>query len=252
MASDRDVVLHHYRNVARRYDRHLSYADDFVPRLCTVIAKKLALRPEDRFVDLGGGTGLYTAGILEQVPLLEPPLLVDPIADMLEQVPSSLPVRCLQADALGFAETPGTYDKVLMKESVHHVDDRGLLFRRLRERLAPGGALLLVHVPPWIDYPLFDAARERALGWHANPDELVELLGDAGFEVERGAFEYGHSIPTDRYLGMVADRYMSVLSTFGDDELEDGLREMEERHAGRDVLTFTDRFDVILGSTPLA
>lgn len=246
--SDSDVVLGHYRRLAERYDDYLSYSGDFLPALTTVMVKKLELRPQDRFVDLGGGTGLYTAAILDQVPLEHPPLIVDPVAEMLDLVPPDLPARRLRADALEFAGRPdASFDKVLMKESIHHIGDRLLLFQRLYERLAPGGAVLLVHVPPWIDYPLFDAALERAVTWHADPAELVALLHESGFAVEQDVFEYQHVIPKERYLTMVANRYMSVLSTLDAAELDAGLAEMEQRHADETALAFTDRFDLVIG-----
>ncbi len=248
MPRDHDVVHRHYQHVADTYDSYLSYEGDFVRSLAAAMVKKLDLRPDDDLVDLGGGTGLYTAAILDQVPLERVPLLVDPVAEMLDRAPDDLTAERIHADALGFAGRPGTYDKVLMKESVHHIGDRNLLFERLHERLSPGGALLLVHVPPSIDYPLFDAALARARRWHADPDELVTLLHGAGFHVERDVFEYWHSIPKTQYLAMVEDRYMSVLSTFDDTELQAGLAELGERYADVDTLEFTDRFDLIVGN----
>lgn len=247
MARDHDVVHRHYQHVADTYDNYLSYEGDFVRSLAAAMVKKLDLRPGDRFVDLGGGTGLYTAAILDQVPLERPPLLVDPVAEMLDRAPDDLAAERVHADALAFATRPETYDKVLMKESVHHIDDRTLLFERLRDCLTPGGALLLVHVPPDIDYPLFDAALDRARTWHADPDELVTLLHRVGLRVERDAFEYRHSIPKTQYFAMVENRYMSVLSTFDDSEMRAGLAEMGERYADVDTLEFTDRFDLIAG-----
>lgn len=247
MARHHEVVHRHYQHVADTYDDYLSYEGDFVRALAAAMVKKLDLRPDDRFVDLGGGTGLYTAAILDQVPLERAPLLVDPVAEMLERAPDDLAAERVHADALDFASRPGTYDKVLMKESVHHIGDRALLFERLRERLTPGGALLLVHVPPDIDYPLFDAALERARTWHADPDELVASLRQAGFRVERDVFEYRHSIPKAQYFAMVENRYMSVISTFDDAGLAAGLAEMRDRYADVDTLEFTDRFDLIAG-----
>lgn len=247
MAPDRDVVISHYQQVADTYDGYLSYEGDFVRSLATTMVKKLNLRPADRFVDLGGGTGLYSSAILEQVPLEHPPLLVDPVPEMLQQAPADLDAEKHEANALDFAAEPRSYDKVLMKESVHHITDRALLFERLHEHLSPDGALLLAHVPREIEYPLFDAALERALNWHADSDELVTLLAGAGFAVDRDVFEYRHSIEKNQYHDMVRGCYMSVLSTFEKHELEAGLAEMAERHADLDVLEFTDRFDLIAG-----
>ncbi len=243
----KEVIDEHYERIAERYSEYLSYSGGFVPALVAKMIDMLQLSENDVFVDLGGGTGIYTAAILEQVKLRRPVVLVDFSADMLDHVPDDLPVEKVHMDALTFSEQPRRYDKVLIKETVHHVDDRQTLFQNLYERIEPDGALLLVHVPPDIDYPLFEAARKRALRWHADPDELERLLGEAGFRVERDAVDWPHSIPKQRYFEMVASQYMSVLSSFNQDEIAAGLREMEETHAEAEVLEFTDHFDYIVG-----
>jgi ubiquinone/menaquinone biosynthesis C-methylase UbiE len=242
-----DVVQRHYRNLAEKYDFFLSYSPEFVRHMTGRMIEKLQLEADDRFVDLGGGTGIYSADILEQVPLRHPILLVDPFEEMLARAPDDPRLCRVHADALGFAARQGTYDKVLMKEAVHHVSDRARLFEDLFARLAPGGRLLLVHIPPRIDYPLFRAALERSLCWHADPDALAALLEEAGFAVERDVFEHRHLLTRETYFGMVRGRYMSLLSSFTDEEVEAGLAEMADTYAGRDLLVFSDRFDFITG-----
>jgi trans-aconitate methyltransferase len=242
-----EVLDKHYRRIANRYSDYLSYSDDFVPTLAAKMAEMLRLQEDDVLVDLGGGSGIYTAALLDQVELREPVVLVDYFAEMLEQVPDDLPVEKVNMDALAFASEPRRYDKLLIKETVHHIDDRPLLMRRLYERLEPGGALLLVHVPPELDYPLFEAALERAKSWHADPDELESQLREVGFETDRDAVDWRHRLPKQRYFDMVASGYMSVLSSFSDEELRRGVEEMAETHADAEVLEFTDHFDYLVG-----
>ncbi|MDP8909343.1 MAG: class I SAM-dependent methyltransferase, partial [Chloroflexota bacterium] len=150
----------------------------------------------------------------------------------------------------GFSEQPRRYDKVLIKNMVHHVDDRLSLFRNLYQRLRSGGALLLVHISPKIDYPLFEAARDRALGWHADPDELERLLGAVGFHTERDVVEWRYAVPKERYFEMVASKYISVLSSFSDDQINEGLREMKEAYSETEVLKFTEHLDYSVGYKP--
>lgn len=209
--------------------------------------KDLDLRKEDVLVDLGGGTGMYSKDILEQVPLENPVLLVDPFEEMLAHARDDARLECVCADALSFSAQPRRYDKVLMKEAVHHVDDRPRLFANLHERLTDEGAILLVHVPPELDYPLFEKALERARNWHADPDELERQLSEAGFEVARDGLDLRHRMPKDDYFGMVRAQYMSVLSSFSDEELAQGLEEMAETYADAEVLEFIDHFDFIAG-----
>lgn len=246
-ASTTEIIDRHYDNLADNYDLFLKYSPDFVRKLTHKMIEKLQLREDDCLVDLGGGTGLYALDILEQVRLRHPVLLVDYSGAMLARAPADPRLRTLELGGLEFACRDGRYDKILIKETVHHIADRARLFAELHERLSPGGRLLLVHIPPQIDYPLFRAALERSLRWHADPDELVRHLEAAGFTVERETFVYPHVLPKEVYFRMVRGRYMSLLSSFTDPEFEDGIAEMAAAHAGREVLEFADRFDVITG-----
>lgn len=248
--NEHSLLSRHYTSLSKTYDDYLYYSADFVRCLSRKMVELLRLREDDAFVDLGGGTGMYTRDILEQVRLRRPALVVDPFEEMLAVAGRHPRVRCVTADALSFSERPGTYDKILMKEVVHHVDDKDRLFRNLFERLSPGGILLLVHVPLDIDYPLFAEALRRAAHWHTKPEDLVARLGRAGFSVTRDAVDYRHAIPKAKYFEMVRGRYMSLLSSFDDDEIETGLEEMAETYADEEVLRFTDHFDYLAAEKP--
>lgn len=248
--SDEGVISQHYRRLGPSYNDFLHYSTDFVRRLTSLMVEKLSLQEDDVLVDLGCGTGMYSVDLLEQVPLRHPVIGVDPFEEMLAHIPEEAAITPVADDALSFSERPGSYDKILMKEAVHHVDERERLFANLYERLTPGGILLLVHVPPWVEYPLFSAALERCLTWHADPDELVPQLSDAGFSVERDTLAYEHALPKELYFDMVRGQYMSVLTSFSDEEMAAGLAEMEATHADRDVLVFTDRFDYLTATKP--
>lgn len=248
--SKTDTVQAHYSRLAERYDDYLHYSDDFIRSLTSKMIEKLQLQKGDRFVDLGCGTGMYSLDILEQVALTHPIIGVDPFPQMLAKIPKDAPITPVALDALAFSAQDGTYDKILMKEAVHHVDDKALLFSNLLARLSAQGRLLLVHVPPKVDYPLFDKALERALGWHADPDALVALLQRTGFHVERDGLDYQHAIPKEQYFQMVERCYMSVLSSFTAEEIREGLAEMERRYKDVATLRFVDHFDYITGVKP--
>ncbi len=241
------VVEEHYRYLADRYDDFLYYSPEFVRALTTKMIDMLELAPEDVLVDLGCGTGMYSIDILEQVPLEADVIGVDPFEEMLRRIPPQARIRPVQQDALAFSHQPIQFDKVLMKEAIHHVEDRRSLLANLQRGLRPGGRLLLVHVPPKLQYPLFRRALERCERWHADPNELEHLLEETGYSVERDSLDYPHAIPKEIYLAMVKHRYMSVLSSFSDEEIRVGLVEMKETYADWPILEFVDHFDFILG-----
>ena len=240
-----DVINTHYTRLAKDYDDFLYYSPEFVRALTSMMIEKLQLKESDQLVDLGCGTGMYSLDILQQVKLQKPIIGVDPFAEMLAKIPQDAPIERVQQDGLMFSEQPGTYDKILIKETVHHIAEREALFANLYQRLKPGGILLLVHVPPNVQYPIFEKALQRCLDWHADPDELTSQLQQAGFKVERDALDYLHTIPKSHYFKMVRGCYMSVLTSLSQQELHEGLQEMELTHAHTDTLQFFDHFDYI-------
>lgn len=240
-----EVLQKHYSRLADDYDEFLYYSPEFVRTLTQKMLEKLDLQPDDTFVDLGCGTGMYSIDMLKQVTLNKPVIGVDPFEEMLAQIPDDAPITPIAEKALAFSERPGEYDKVLIKETIHHVEERPTFFRNMYERINEGGVMLLVHVPPDVQYPLFQAALDRCLGWHADPDELVEQLTDTGFSMERDVLDYTHRLPKEHYFRMVTGCYMSVLTSFEDKELAKGLAEMEKQYADVDTLEFVDHFDYI-------
>lgn len=246
--SHEEVIQEHYRRLGADYDAFLLYSPHFVRTLTSKMIEMLELREDDRLVDLGAGTGIYTFDILEQRPLRAPVVAVEPFEEMVRQMPRSSRVEPIVQDAQSFARESREYSKVLMKEMVHHVDDKEGLFSNLREHLVGNGRMLLVHVPPRLDYPLFRRALERCEKWHADPDALVRILEQGGFEVRRDAIDYPHAIPRDHYFRMVRGQYMSVLSSFSSDEIEEGIAEMASKYADRETLVFNDHFDYILAT----
>jgi hypothetical protein len=96
---------------------------------------------------------------------------------------------------------------------------------------------------------LFTAALTRFEELQPDPAVIQGHLCRAGLETRLKHVEHELRIDRDRYLGMVRARYMSLLSTFSDSEIEKGIEEMRAAHP-EPVLVFPDRFAFILGRRP--
>lgn len=240
-----EVLDKHYQRLAKDYDEFLYYSPEFVRALTEKMIEKLQLVETDVLADIGCGTGMYSLDILKQVPLKQPVIGVDPYGEMLAQIPADAPVTPIAEDAMTYSARDGHYNKVLIKETIHHVDRREEFFRNLYGNLPSGGILLLVHVPPNVKYPLFKKALDKCLHWHADPHELQHQLQSAGFDVQWDSLDYEHALPKQHYFNMVRSCYMSVLTSFQDDELEAGLAEMKEKYADVQLLQFVDHFDCL-------
>ncbi len=166
-------------------------------------------RPGMRIVDLGCGTGMWSADLEQR---LDPAsvLGVDLSADMLEQSKAyeSDRVRFERADLHDWRGE--NYDLILSNAALHWVSDHGALFERMCDALVPGGQLA-VHVPNNMhqpthtiartlaaEEPYASALRGRTSGMAVlSAEDYAQLLWSLGFEqqVVREVI-YVHELPS--------------------------------------------------------
>ncbi|MGK7940745.1 MAG: class I SAM-dependent methyltransferase [Crocosphaera sp.] len=243
-------IQNHYQNLAKKYDDFWGSSPDFIQFLAQKIIESLRLVPTDVLVDLGCGTGIFSKAILSQLSLDNPIICVDPSDKMLVKVPNNNQYQPLVKDAVEFAHESGQYDKILIKEMIHHIGDKEKLLEGLFNRLNSEGILLLILLPPTIEYPLFTEALRTYESVQPHYNDLVTIFEKIGFQTTVNLVEYPVSIPKENYFEMVANRYMSLLSRFDDQQLQQGLREMKEKYHEKSNLEFCDRFVFILANKP--
>lgn len=246
-----DTIAAHYEHLADDYDGNWAHSDEYVTWMNERIAATLAVRRGDRVADVGGGTGLFVQHMLPDISPGTPLLCVDPSQNMLDQVPEDSRIRTIRAgaeDLAGGGALPyEELDAILLKETIHHVADIDATLRRLGRLLAPRGRLLIISLPPLLDYPLFRAALDRFASNQPEPNDLAEAMRSAGLDTDLRYEEFDVAVDREHYIRLVQrNKWMSVLSTFTDAELAVGAEEMRYRHPEK-TLRYVDRFAFILG-----
>lgn len=249
MSSD---LAGHYERLADRYDETWAHRPDYVAWMNHRVFDRLRIGPGDRVADVGAGTGLFLRSLLGQVTDGNPIVCVDPSQPMLDRLPVDprlVPV-CATAEevASGAVALPHhDLDAIVIKETVHHFSDVAATLAGLAGLLAPGGRLLVVSLPPRLEYPLFAAALARFAERQPEPEDIATAMRGAGLAVELDHDAFTVTVDAEHYADLVAGRWMSVLSTFDDDELAEGLAEMRAANPAGD-LVFADRFAFVLGT----
>ena len=246
---NKEQVQKHYQNLAQNFDDLWTYSPAFIKFISEQIVQHLELKSHDIFLDLGCGTGLFTKEINSIVRFENPVICCDISADMLAQFPENSHYHCVVMDAVNFSCQSYEYNQILMKEMIHHlnVDEQEKLLENLFARLQLGGKFLLMLLPPTIEYPLFETALRRYEDLQPDYKYLIKLFQKVGFKTSVDFIEYPLSIPKSKYIKMVNNRYMSLLSSFDDKEIQKGIFEIEQKYSNQAILEFNDRFVCITG-----
>jgi ubiquinone/menaquinone biosynthesis C-methylase UbiE len=240
----------HYTRLAATYDDNWSYSPGYISWMTGCILARAHLQPGDSIADIGCGTGLYARGLAAAAGTV---ICADPSAAMLAQLPDSpeyIRVRaCAEDIAARRVRLPASpLNAIVIKEAIHHIGpgDRPWVLGGLAGLLARSGRIVIVMLPSHIGYPLFTAARRLFEERQPSPGDIAGILTRAGLTTDVTYEQYPLSFPRDRYLQMIRNRYMSLLSAFTDQEIEDGITEIAAAHPGNDI-EFTDQFAFITG-----
>lgn len=162
------TAAQHFDEWAPRYDAQIR---EMVPRyeeIHETLIALLRLRPPQRFLDLGAGTGYTLLRVLESFPdatatgLDVSPEMLERARQRLAQLGERVALR--QSD-IAQPEISGTYDAIVSVLAVHHLypDQKRHLFSRIWEHIEPGGVFVIA------DY--FEPAMDRLSELYDLPDE---------------------------------------------------------------------------------
>ncbi|WP_069163429.1 class I SAM-dependent methyltransferase [Nocardia altamirensis] len=246
-------VRGHYERLAADFDGAWSFSPQFLSWMTDQILDRLAPhgRTVELAIDIGCGPGLYARGLAQRAHRV---VCLDQLPEMLDQLPAEpvyAPVRASVEELVaGRVQLPhNQFDAILVKDLIHHIADKAAAIAALADLLRPNGRLLVVMLPTRVGYPLFDAALRRFEELQPDPADIATMMRAAGLTTELAYDDFGLSFPRERYLGMVADRYLSILSDFDDAELAAGIDEMTRRYPSG-AFEFVDRLAFLTGIRP--
>lgn len=240
----------HYAGVGARYEEGVfydpssSYNQWLVPR----VVAALGLEPSTRLADIGGGTGGFTQALAEAAGLTAPPCVVEPSPLRDQARARGLAVADQDAQAFAKESAEDSWDALLLKEVVHHLSlaEFPELCQGFARCLAPGGKVLIVTRPVVPDYPLFGAARVVWRIGQPPAERYAEPLREAGLEVSIGEHAFPFQIPKADWFDLIRRRFWSTFSHFSDEQLEVGIREIDEQNPG-ESLEFEERLTFVEG-----
>lgn len=219
-------VSNHFDSIAEVFNRIWYFSDEYKNFVIKHIHHDLELKAEDILVDIGGGTGTFTHRLMVESGA-QNAYCVEPSHPMCNEAAKLENITALCMDAHAFMSTKTPFSKLLLKEVIHHIDDRERFWQAVYTQLPNTGKLLIITRPQDIAFPLFTSAK-AAFARNQPPYELFEAqLKQCGFDVVTAKRSHTFTIPKEHWYEMLRHRFMSDLGIFNDEEIEEGINEIE-------------------------
>ena len=250
MSTDEFIQLH-YKKISEKYHSAFFYSGEYESWQINLILKHLDLSENHRLADIGGGTGRFASLIYEKGGLKYPVTCVDPSADMLQRACKLKGVHTICSDAVEFClgKDDIIYDRILMKEVVHHLTEKELknTFSALQNKISKNGYLVICTRPHDVEYPFFQEAHAVMQKKVRSKEYYVSLLEKSGFVVSSiSVHDYPASLNINWWTTMIRNRFWSIFSRFDDDQLEQGIDEINGKFGKSGFVTFLDKLAVIV------
>ena len=201
-------------------------------------------------MELGGGTALIGLMLKADLGMARPVVCVDPSEEMLAVARKNGAIT-VRATAEHFFTSKPEYslNTVLIIGSIHHFTDPEFVLTRLAQYMPDTGRCLILKFDrPEYTLPFFKAVKES---FDARPEitleqvcTIVERINGLKYVKKYGleSMECEKSV----WYDSIRNRFMSSLKTFSDQELEQGINELEERFKDQDILDLELAFEGIV------
>ena len=241
-----EQLKEHYRKLAPLYD---TFYEVQSRAKADLIRRFLAstLTGNDQLVDVGGGTAQISLMIHADLQMSRPVVCVDPSEEMLAVARRNGAIT-VRSTAESFLASKPAYPLkiVLMNGCAHHFQDPDFVFAKLAEYMPDDGVCVVTEYPATITLPFFKAAAEAHSHIGHNLESLCTLVETKGLHCRMVSGTEPARMEKSLWYSALRNRLASMLLGFSDEELEQGIEELEEQFEGKDVLNFDIVLDGII------
>jgi trans-aconitate methyltransferase len=236
-------------STCKNWDVSISWAtrNDYITCIVNFLINELSLDSHSRILDIGCARANIIAALAKQLHVKHQIEGID-ISDTIVEAPASDGIKLFQKDALSYLETKAdnTYDCIILKAVFHCIPDtsRITLLEQIYRCLRSGKQAVIMMMPAEPVVPLFQRAKETFRAESLTIEYIQELAKRCFFQTEEKEFYYDVLIAKEDYFNLLKMRFMSNLRMFSDQEIADGILELDELYPGN-WLEFQDQIQVI-------
>lgn len=237
-------LLQHYKEIGQEYDIYYQY----IYKVYTnAILRHVPIGVDDNVLDIGGGTGELAHMIWKQAGLRNRVLCVEPSEDMLVVAREKEGVVTVKATAEEFFNSESSpkqmFDVVMMNASFHHFQDPVMVISGVKECLPKNGMGVITSHKSHL--PIISMAKALLEKCTDHTDNTLDLVQSSGLKAEVKLVVQNYTIDKQFWYNFMRKRMYSFLRQFSDEEIEEGIDEMEKQYGDVSEIQMESKLQMI-------
>lgn len=224
------TMNNHYKNIANKFNSVWKFSNNYKIWATKRIGYYLELTNIDILADIGGGTGTFTDMLAKEYKPKKT-YCVEPEKSMCKLARKYTSFETIHSDSFYFInDLRYNYSKILFKEVIHHIHNRLALWKDIYNTIENNGKILIYTRPQNIKFPLFQKAKDVFHENQPNYNIVIEELKSVGFKIQVSIESFSFELSKKEWHKMLKARFMSDLSVFTNEEILDGIQELENKY----------------------
>ena len=239
----------HYANLGKSFREDKRRYNEHVRKHMECLARLLECQPYHKIVEMAAGTCICSRELVDIVRMKEPILCVDYSASMLKNGENFLHIKTLLSDGLSFSKLDMKYDRIFLRCALHNFGKEVIpeFLCNVYKQLNEGGMFMNIAMHGCENLPWFKKLKEIFPITHITAEYYMEELKKAGFaEVTTRVEGTNVTITKQDLFKTFRERYVTLFEFISDNEIEEGIAEIEKEYPNQEVIQFIDQYDFAL------
>ena len=208
------------------------------------LIKNFNLNSNSKILDIGCGRGKIVGALNSKLKLKIKPLGID----IIKHKNRDKRINFKRIDALNYSSTDKQkFDLILIKQTIHlmKLAEIKRLLRLLKKKLNSKGKILIFTLETnKNEIPTFKLMKNKLEQSLKRDKEILKIITKLYPYRKKKKFFFDVKVKKKEYLKMIKNRYISILLTFSNKQLNFGAQEIELKY--KDILRFKDKLICII------
>ena len=208
------------------------------------LIKNFNLNSNSKILDIGCGRGKILGALNSKLKLKIKPLGID----IINHKNRDKRINFKRIDALNYSVTDNQkFDLILIKQTIHlmKLAEIKRLLRLLKKKLNSKGKILIFTLETnKNEIPTFKLMKNKLEQSLRRDKEILKIITKLYPFRAKKKFFFEVKVQKKEYLKMIKNRYISILLTFSNKQLDFGVQEIELKY--KDIIRFKDKLICII------